>query len=128
MQFIAVEPASIGVIFTGVGAVVGAVASIILRKDDSKLSEMQLAWNINQSIQQEKDKRIDELSSTVNDLRSRVNISDQKALEMERRFYDCQQSNQAMSATLEFMRTMMPNVPFPVKKQPPDESPDQTSH
>jgi len=115
---LALEPAAIGTLLVGVGALIGGLASIVLRKDDRRLSELQMAWTINQDIQAEKDKRLDELNKTIDDLRTRATLSDQKYTEMERRFHDCQQSNQAMQATLEFMRTFMPNVPFPTKKPP----------
>lgn len=126
---VGIDLATIGPLLVGVGAVLGAGAAYIARKDDRKVSELELAWSIQKDTFATQGQDLNEAKATIRDLerqlhdqdrefRAELRTRDDRILEgekryteLERRHHDCEKGRLDLTAELAWVKRFIPNLP-----------------
>lgn len=116
--------ATLGTLLGGAGVVLGAFATIVMRKDSNKTTDLQLAWDIQkqnfaqqQLTSDNQAKLLSQANDTINDLRvqqrqadDRATLQDQKYAELERRHHDCEQGRLTLTADFKDLQREMEDL------------------
>lgn len=126
---VGIDLATIGPLLVGVGAVLGAGAAYIARKDDRKVSELELAWSIQKDTFATQGKDLDDAKDTIRtleqqlrdqdrDFRAELRTRDDRILEgekryteLERRHHECEKGRHDLTAEIQWLKRFIPNLP-----------------